>query len=171
MSDENPERQPERAGERQRDEARHETPAQRLDRNWNELLQELRVAQTGAQILAAFLLTVPFQQRFPELSDSQLVLYLASVTLAGLTTGLLVAPAAWHRMSFRQGQKARLVRLANRSARAGLLCLSLVISSTLSLVFWVALDQHEALYAGIGALVVLAGGWFVVPLLALRRDE
>jgi hypothetical protein len=150
---------------------RHETPTQRLDRNWNELLQELRVAQTGAQILAAVLLTVPFQQRFTELSHGQLVLYLVSVALAGLTPGLLVAPVAWHRMSFRQGQRGGLVRLANASARAGLLCLSLVISSSLSLVFWVAVDRYEALWAGAVALVVLVGGWFAVPLLALRRDD
>lgn len=165
------ERVDEQVDEQADERARHETPAQRLDRNWNELLQELRVAQTGAQILAAFLLTVPFQQRFKELSDPQLVLYLGSVALAALTTGLLVAPVAWHRTSFRQGQKARLVKLANLSARAGLLCLSLTISGTLALVFWVAVNQHEAIYAGIAALVVLVGGWFAVPLLALRRDD
>lgn len=161
-----------RGQERDTDEqARGETPAQRLDRNWSELLQELRVAQTGAQILAAFLLTVPFQQRFKELSDSQRMLYLVSVTLAALTTALLVAPAAWHRMSFRQGQKAGLVRLANVAAGAGLLTLSLVISGTLSLVFWVAVDRQEAIYAGVAVLIVLVGGWFVVPLLALRRRD
>lgn len=149
---------------------RDETAAQRLDRNWSELLQELRVAQTGAQILAAFLLTVPFQQRFKELTHGQLVLYLVSVALAALTTALLVAPVAWHRTSFRQGQKARLVRLANLSARVGLLCLALVISSTLSLVFWVSVNEHEAFFSGVAALVILVGGWFVVPLLVLRRD-
>src|SRR5512144_1916559 len=145
--------------EQAEEEARNETPAERLDRNWNELLQELRVAQTGAQILAAFLLTVPFQQRFTQLDHAQLVLYLTTVTLAALTTGLLVAPVAWHRVSFRQGQRARLVKLADRSARAGLLCLSLTISGTLALVFWVAVNQQEALYVGIAALVVLVGVW------------
>lgn len=153
------------------EDARHETPAQRLDRNWNELLQELRVAQTGAQILAAFLLTVPFQQRFKELSHGQLVLYLTAVSLAALTTALIVAPVPWHRLSFRQGQKSRLVHLANASAQAGLLCLSLTIAATLALVFWVAVNQHEAIWAGIAALVVLVGGWFAVPLLTLRRSD
>lgn len=153
------------------EEGRHETPAERLDRNWGELLQEFRVAQTGAQILAAFLLTVPFQQRFKDLSQGQVALFMVSVSLAALTTGLLVAPVAWHRLAFRQGQKARLVKLSNISARAGLFCLSLVMSSTLALVFWVAVNQHEAIYSGLAALAVLVGGWFLIPLLALRRKD
>jgi hypothetical protein len=148
--------------------ARQETPAQRLDRNWNELVQELRVAQTGAQILAAFLFTVPFQQRFERLSRGQLALYLTSVALAGLTTALIVAPAAWHRSTFREGRKAALVTSANAAARAGLFTLGLVIACTVSLVFWLCLNTTAAGWAALISAVIMAGGWFVVPLVLPR---
>jgi hypothetical protein len=151
------------------DQARQETPAQRLDRNWNELLQELRVAQTGAQILAAFLFTVPFQQRFSQLGEGQRALYLTCVALAGLTTALIVAPVAWHRASFRQGRKAGLVRLANVAAQAGLFCLALVVAGTVALVFWLSVSAGAAVLAAVVAVVVLLGGWFVLAPAALRR--
>jgi Family of unknown function (DUF6328) len=149
--------------------ARQETPAQRLDRNWNELLQELRVAQTGTQILAAFLFTVPFQQRFDRLSHGQLALYLACVGLAGLTTALIVAPAAWHRSAFREGRKASLTIAANGVARAGLACLALVVSGTVALVFWLSVSGEAAAGAASITIAVIGGGWFLPPLVLGRR--
>src|SRR5689334_12186764 len=92
---------------------RNETPEQRSDRNWVELLQELRVMQTGVQILTGFLLTVPFQARFETLTSFQRGYYLVLMVLAALTTGLAVAPVALHRALFRRHVKARLVTVGD----------------------------------------------------------
>lgn len=100
------------------DDDRRETPTERLDRNWNEILQELRVTQTGVQILTGFLLTVPFQQRFEELTGTQREIYLVLVVLAAITTGLMVAPVSLHRMLFRRRAKASLVAVADRDRKS-----------------------------------------------------
>ena len=88
-----------------------------MDRNWVELLQELRVLQTGVQILAGFLLTLPFQSRFETLDDYQTRLYLANVVLAALTTATILLPVSVHRRLFRQGLKATLVASADTIAK------------------------------------------------------
>src|SRR5689334_8609310 len=93
---------------------RDETEAERLDRNWTELLQELRVTQTGTQILTGFLLTIPFQQRFAALDPGQLTVYLVLVGFAALATILALAPVSLHRSLFRTGRKGEIVRLSNR---------------------------------------------------------
>src|SRR4051812_35091858 len=104
---------------------RNETRDQRLDRNWNELLQELRVTQTGVQILAGFLLTLPFQARFAGLPSFERWVYLATVLVTCFATILLIAPVAVHRALFRRHEKDRLVDAADRLARAGLGALGL----------------------------------------------
>ena len=96
---------------------RDETPTERADRNWDELLQELRVTQTGIQILSGFLLTLPFQQRFTALDPPLRTLFLIAVAMATLSTGLVVAPVAAHRLLFRKRQKIALVDTADRLAR------------------------------------------------------
>src|SRR6185437_14777928 len=106
---------------------RHETPAERSDRNWGELLQELRVSQTGVQLLTAFLLSLPLQQRFTELGHGQIAVYLVAVCLAVIATGLLVAPVAVHRATFRHHEKAALVDVGDKAARAGLVFLGLAV--------------------------------------------
>ena len=111
---------------------RHETDAERLDRNWDELLQELRVTQTGVQLLSGFLLTLPFQQRFAQIPDRDQLAYLVAFALAITSTALLVAPASAHRLLFRRGAKGPLVSLANRFAQLGLLTLGLIWSAWLS---------------------------------------
>src|SRR5665647_2260700 len=123
---------------------RSETPAERLDRNWNEILQELRVTQTGIQILTGFLLTVPFQQRFTELTDDQRRIYLTLVVLAAVTTGLLVAPVSMHRWLFRRGAKSALVIEADRLMRVGLVFLAVVVSGVVLLVFDVVTTRPVA---------------------------
>ncbi len=148
---------------------REESTSERLDRNWNEILQELRVTQTGIQILTGFLLTVPFQQRFTELTNQQRLFYLGLVVLAAVTTGLVVAPVSQHRLLFRQRAKERLVISADRFLRAGLVCLSLVVSGVVLLVFDVAAGRTAATIAAAGVLVVLVTTWFVVPALLSRR--
>ena len=117
------------------DDGRRETPVEKLDRNWNEILQELRVTQTGIQILTGFLLTVPFQTRFTELTGDQRGFYLVLVVLAAVTTGLMVAPVSLHRWLFRKGAKSTLVTAADRFMRVGLVFLSLVVSGVVGLVF------------------------------------
>src|SRR6476646_63980 len=97
----------------------------RLTRNLHELLQELRVTQTGVQILTGFLLTLPFSTRFAHLTSTQRYAYLAILSGSVIATGLIVAPVAFHRMLFQRGQRPWIVKNANRAARAGLLFLAL----------------------------------------------
>lgn len=148
---------------------RDETPLERLDRNWNEILQELRVTQTGIQILTGFLLTVPFQQRFAELTADQRLVYLVLVVLAAVTTALLVAPVSMHRMLFRRGAKSTLVIEADRFMRVGLVCLALVVSGVVLLVFDVVASRSAAVGASGALLLVLVGTWFVLPRVLARR--
>ena len=98
----------------------HETEAEKLDRNWNELLQELRVSQTGVQVLTGFLLTLPLQPTFAELSTLERNLYVAAISLSILATGMLVAPVAMHRVLFRKRRKETLVEAGNWVAKVGL---------------------------------------------------
>ncbi|WP_265521386.1 DUF6328 family protein [Oerskovia flava] len=156
------------AGREQRDDGRHESVNQRLDRNWNELLQELRVTQTGVQILTGFLLTVPFQQRFTELDDVQRGTYLVLVVLAALATGFLVAPVSLHRFLFRRGLKLTLVTLADRLARCGLLVLGVLVSGCTFLLFDVVAGRAAGIVVGACVLAALAGLWLVLPVLRSR---
>src|ERR1700757_4492576 len=100
--------------------ARHETKTERLDRNWASLLQELRVTQTGVQLLTGFLLTLPFQQRFDQLGGSVHVVYLVTVACSIGSTVFLVAPVAMHRLLFRRHRLRTLVSIGHRCALAGL---------------------------------------------------
>jgi hypothetical protein len=113
---------------------RDETEDQRLDRNLGELLQELRVALPGVQVLFAFLLAVPFQQHFTSISDFDRKAYFATLLLTALASALLIAPSAYHRLTFRYQQKGRLVFIANRLAIAGLTALALAMTCAIMLV-------------------------------------
>ncbi|GII99100.1 hypothetical protein CLV28_1741 [Sediminihabitans luteus] len=145
-------------------ERRGETREQQMDRNWNELLQELRVTQTGTQILTGFLLTVPFSARFETLDDLERTTYLVVVLLAVLATGLLVAPVSVHRVLFRRERKAELVHIADRLARAGLAVLALTITGCVVLLVDVVLDTRAGTVAGVCVLAALAVLWVVLPL-------
>ena len=148
---------------------RNETPAERADRNWSELLQELRVAQTGVQLLTAFLLSLPFQQRFTQITSNQKVVYLTVVLLSVAATGVLIAPVAIHRAVFRRNEKARLVDLAARLATVGLALLATAVSGVVLLIFLVAVGPGAGVVAGVGVAVLLIVLWAVVPLSARRR--
>jgi hypothetical protein len=150
---------------------RDETREERSDRNWNELLQELRVTQTGAQILTGFLLTLPFQQTFADLDDFQVTVYLLLVSLAALTTMLVVTPVSAHRLLFQRRLKAQLVRGGHRAALGGLACLALVVTGTILLIFDVVVGRGAALAAGGITLVLILAGWAVFPLVYGRRVE
>lgn len=142
---------------------RDETPLERLDRNWDELLQELRVVQTGVQILTGFLLTLPFQQRFTQIEDANKVVFLVSFSLAIVAIAFLVAPVSAHRLLFRQGRKAQLVDLANRCARVGLLALALAVSGVAFVIFDVVASTGVAVAAAGAALLLFAVNWLVLP--------
>jgi hypothetical protein len=155
--------------QRETSKGRHETPDERADRNWNELLQELRVTQTGVQLLTGFLLTLPFQARFDELDDVQVGIYLALVLLAALTTVLVIAPVSLHRLLFQRRLKMVTVRTGHRIALAGLTSLALVVVGTVLLVFDVVVGRSTAIGVAAAVLVVVILGWLVAPLLFGRR--
>ncbi|UJP41753.1 DUF6328 family protein [Cellulomonas palmilytica] len=142
-----------------------------MDRNWDELLQELRVTQTGAQILTGFLLTIPFQQRFGDLDAYQQDLYLVLVLLAILATALIVAPVSLHRVLFRRRMKPQLVDAGNVLARLGLAVLAVTLAGSASFVFDVVLDRVAGVVVGVSGLVVLAVCWWVLPQLLARRAQ
>ena len=134
---------------------RNESPIERLDRNWMELLQELRVLQTGVQILAGFLLTLPFQSRFDTLDGYQITLYLANVALAALTTALILLPVSVHRRLFRLHLRAALVSSADRIAKIALAGIGLLSVGTSALVFDVTAGRAAGLTAGAALLATL----------------
>ncbi len=137
----------------------------------SELLQELRVAGLGVQVLFGFLLSLPFTVRFTKLSSAQRDLYIATLLLAALSTALLVGPVAYHRLVFRRHEKGRLLRAANVMAILGLGAVDLAISSTVSLI---------VSFVGTGVLVPLVaaatvatftGLWFALPLASRWRPR
>ncbi len=148
---------------------RSETPLERWDRNFTELLQELRVAQTGVQVLFAFLLTLPFTNRFEQIAGADRYTYVGTVVAAGTATALLIAPVSYHRMVFQQGRKAELVRVAHRLAVLGLACLLVAMLGAVFLAVDVAAHTPvaAALVAGLAVLYVFL--WYVLPFLRRRR--
>lgn len=153
-------------------EGRHETRDERMDRNWDELLQELRVTQTGVQLLSAFLLTLPFQPRFAGLGSAERALYLSVVLVSAAATVLLVAPVAIHRVLFRHHEKDRLVAASHRFAQAGLVALALAISGAVSLVFTVVLGGRAGMAVGTVLVIALTLTWWAVPRrLLANRDR
>ena len=143
--------------------ARSETETERLDRNWSSLLQELRVVQTGVQLLTGFLLTVPFQQRFDTLDHDMRRVYLFAVGCAVASTVLLIAPVGMHRVLFRQRRLKSLVSAAHRMAFAGLLLLGLAMTSTTVIVFDTVSGPTAGVVAGAIALAAFTAFWVVLP--------
>ncbi|MGW6036222.1 DUF6328 family protein [Gordonia terrae] len=143
---------------------RDETETQRLDRNWNSLLQELRVVQTGVQILTGFLLTLPFHDGFEELGGTLRVIYLITVSCAVGAAILLAAPVALHRALFRQHQLALIVTYAHYLSFAGLTLLGLALSGAVTVVFGATAGPVPSAIAGVVTLVVFSLSWLIVPL-------
>jgi hypothetical protein len=141
-----------------------ETDAERLDRNWNELLQELRVTQTGVQILTGFLLAIPLQPRFTGLSDFAIAVYIAAVIFTLLATCLLIAPVSMHRLLFRRRRKETLVEVGDRLARGGLAALGLAIAAVATLIFTIVFSERVGIIAGGIAVVLYAAAWLFLPL-------
>jgi len=147
-----------------RQEARRETLAQRDDRNFGELVQELRVVGLGVQVLFGFLLSLPFTVRFAVLSQGQRDLYVASITCATVATILLLGPVAYHRLVFRAGMKEPLVLFSNMMAIFGLAAVAgAVLSAVLLVTGYVAGALTGALITALAG-VMLCGLWFALPL-------
>lgn len=146
---------------------RRETPNERSDRNWNDILQELRVSLTGTQLIGGFLLAVAFQPRFTELDGYQLTLYLLLVALAGLATVIGLAPVTLHRTLFRRQAKERVVRTGDRLLIANLVVVALLVVGVTSLVFDLALNRAAGFAALAVGAIVLVGLWVVIPRLHL----
>lgn len=142
-----------------------EDPKERVDRELIELLNELRVALPGVQVLFAFLLTVPFTQRFEKLSSETIDVYFAAVVLTALATVLLVVPSAHHRVRFRMGSKEQLLKVGNASALVGLFLLALAVGASVYVVGDLVYESGRAqLFAALLAVTTVVV-WFLVPLL------
>lgn len=152
------------------DGGRSETRKQRIDRELSELLNELRVGLPGVQFLFAFLLTVPFQARGRNISGFDRDVYVVTLVAAAVATVLLIAPAAQHRVLFRQHDKEGLLRRSSRSAYAGLVVLALAIPSAVLLVVDVLVGRGLAWTLAAVIAAMLAWWWIAVPL-AKRRTE
>jgi SNF family Na+-dependent transporter len=137
---------------------------QRLDRKWGDLLQELRVMQTGAQLTAGFLLTLPFTTKFPSLDGFQETLFLILVVVAALTTAVVITPVAVHRRISGEHVKERLVATAHRLVAVGLTLLAVLVTGIVVLIFDVVVDRTTALVLGAAVAVVLAGLLVALPL-------
>jgi hypothetical protein len=148
---------------------RRETELERADRQLGELLQELRVVQTGVQVLFAFLLGVPFAARFSELDATQRAIYFATLMLAGLAILLLLAPTAWHRALFRQGDKPHLVGVSHRLAMAGLACVGLDVIAVVALIASVLYPGAVTWLAPLALAIVAVALWVALPLLRRAR--
>ena len=142
---------------------RDETLTERLDRNWNQLLQELRVLQTGTQLLTGFLLTVAFQPTFHALADWQKVLYLLVVSLAVVSTVVALMPVALHRALFRRRAMEELVDWADRMLRIGLVSTGAAIVGVVALVFSAAAGVPGAIVAAILGAVLVGVLWLALP--------
>jgi hypothetical protein len=147
---------------------REESPEERTDRNLTELLQELRVALPGVQVLFAFLLTVPFTQRFESLTSFQEKLYFGVLLGAALSTALFIAPTAGHRLLFRLQEKEYLVVVANRLALAGLGMLALSMCGVIALISDVLFGATATIITTTASALVFGGLWYAGPLLRRR---
>jgi amino acid permease len=142
------------AEERKRD--TYESEKERWDRNFADLLQELRVTQTGVQILFAFLLTMPFSARFEQTTDFQRDIYIVALLGAAAATAMIISPVAFHRALFRQGRKPELVRFSHRMASGGLAFMFISMISSVLLITDFLLPMTMAII-----LTVVAGAWFL----------
>jgi Family of unknown function (DUF6328) len=157
--------------EKRWDADRDETEAERLDRNWSSLLQELRVTQTGVQLLTGFLLTLPFQQRFSQLDGTAHVVYLVTFACSVGSTVLLVAPVGMHRVLFRRHRLDAIVSISHGFAIAGLILLGVALAGVAVVIFDAVIGRTGAWIAGGATMAALVTCWFVMPLPLRRRSD
>ncbi|MFE1027978.1 DUF6328 family protein [Streptomyces sp. NPDC058818] len=148
---------------------RDETEEERADRMWTDLIQEVRVAQMGVQILFAFLLTVVFTPKYDDLSDTNQTIYLVTVVLGAVTTGALIGPVSLHRIVSGRRVKPQAVRLASRLTLLGLVLLLATMTSSLLLILRVATDDGFVPYLVTGVVIWYLVCWFGIPLWTRHR--
>lgn len=148
---------------------RHETPEERADRRWIELMQEIRVAQTGVQILFGFLLTVVFTPRFPELTVVDRTIYIITVSLGAAATGALIGPVSFHRLVAGRRIKPQAVEWASRLTFIGLVLLLATLASALLLILRVATDGDYGPWLVVGLVAWYLLCWYVLPLWVRHR--
>lgn len=150
------------------DHARSETPAERMDRHWNEMLQELRVTQTGVQVIFAFLLILPFQQRFQEVDDFSRRLYVVVVCLVAVSAVLTLAPVITHRFLYAKHKRDMLLTVADWFTKTAFVTIGLALTGALLLALDMVIDRQAAMVtAAVGAVLLLLV-WVVVPIALLR---
>ena len=157
--------------ERTRETRTGETEQERLNRNMNELLQELRVSQTGVQILFAFLLALPFAQRFTQVTSFQRDVYFATLLLAGAAAAFFIAPVSAHRLLFRRQGKEHLINSSNWMAIAGLGCLAVSIVGVILLISDFLFNTAVAAVTTSLAFLLFVVLWYVLPLRWLWRHR
>lgn len=155
------------------DPGRDETAEERADRNWNEVLQELRVLQTGTQILTGFLLALAFQPAFTDLDEGQRLLYLSLVVLSALSAIVALAPVALHRILFRHRAKPTVVAYGHVALITALTTVSLLLVGVVAFVFDVVVDYRSSWIAAVvlGAVIVLLWGAIPIVLRVRRKGE
>ena len=156
------------------DETRHltdESEKERVDRELIELLNELRVALPGVQVLFAFLLVLPFQQGFAEVEDTARHVYFAALVASAIASALLIAPSVYHRLNFRRRSKEQMLRDSNQLAIVGTAFVALGIASAIFLVTDVVYGPGPAVIATVLTLVVYAGLWWGLPLYRRRQPD
>jgi len=146
-----------------------ETPTERLNRNWADLLQELRVVQTGVQLLTGFLLTLPFQSRFADVGTFQRDAYLTTVGCAIASTGFLIAPVSLHRLVFRRHLRRRMVSVAHYFALTGIALLACAMVGVVLLTFGLVTGDTGGAVAAVIAALLLIVLWALVPLRLRNR--
>jgi hypothetical protein len=140
-----------------------ENPKQRVDRELHELLEEIRVALPGVELLFGFLLILPFSERFELLGEPQRAIYLACLLATAAATALFISPTAQHRVGFRELNKERLLIRMNRRVIAGLLLVAIAISLATALIVWIVFDPTWAVVIAIGTASWFTAWWFLVP--------
>ena len=143
---------------------RHETTLEQLDRNWSDLLQELRVAQTGVQLLTGFLLTLPFQSRFADLSSIQQSIYLFTVAASVSSAAFLIGPVSLHRLLFRRHARRATVQVGHRLAVVGIVLLGVAMVGVVLLIFSVVRGGGAGIVAGSVVALLLVILWVLLPL-------
>ncbi|MGV9193372.1 DUF6328 family protein [Microbacterium sp. MC2] len=153
------------------DDGRDETVDERADRNWSEVLQELRVLQTGTQILTGFLLALAFQPGFADLDAAERLFYLILVVLAALSAIVALAPVAFHRTVFRQHAKPTVVAYGHAALVTALGTVSLLLVGVVAFVFLVVVGTAAAWIAGIALGVLIATLWAAIPVVLRRQRQ
>ena len=152
-----------------RADGRDESPAERADRNWIEVLQELRVLQTGTQILTGFLLALAFQPAFADLNDGQRAIYLTLVVLSAVSAIVALAPVALHRVVFRHGMKPEVVEYGHAALITALVTVAVLLVGVVAFVFDVVVGVSAAWVAAAALGIMLVVLWIVAPFVMRRR--